>query len=159
MNSHHATWLPNSKIIHLGYFHTSRKGSRKLLEAIWLTVINEIFNFPTHLHPFGYVSYLYELSSGYQNYPFQKWYIWASFQTIRKRFRKLEKSLNSHHRGNPSLKWAVSLKFVETIRDAHFKNDTLGLVSSFPVFFYISVINFQSPLLPYLLDLDMLNLD
>ena len=35
---------------------------RKLQEAIWLTVINEIFIFPPHLNPFGQASYLYELS-------------------------------------------------------------------------------------------------
>ena len=37
---------------------------RKLQEAIWLTVINEIFKFPPHFDPFGYVNYLYELSLG-----------------------------------------------------------------------------------------------
>ena len=46
---------------------------RKLQEAIWLTVINEIFKFPPQFEPFGYVNYLYELSSGYLNYPTQKW--------------------------------------------------------------------------------------
>ena len=66
---------------------------RKLQEAIWLTVINKIFKFPPHFDPFGYVNYLYELSLGYPNYPTQKWYIWASFQTSRKRFRKLQETI------------------------------------------------------------------
>ena len=35
----------------------------KLLEAIWLTVVNEIFKFPPHLGPFCQISYLFELSS------------------------------------------------------------------------------------------------
>ena len=74
-------------------FQTSRKRFCKLQEAIWLTVINKIFKFPPHLDPFGYVNYLYELSLGYPNYPTQKWYIWASFQTSRKRFRKLQEAI------------------------------------------------------------------
>ena len=45
---------------------------RKLQEAIWLTVINEIFKFPPHFDPFDYVNYLYELSLGYPNYATQK---------------------------------------------------------------------------------------
>ena len=36
----------------------------KLLEAMWLTVINEIFKFPPHLGPFCQISYLFELFSG-----------------------------------------------------------------------------------------------
>ena len=36
----------------------------KLLEAFWLTVINEIFKFPPHLDPFCQISYLFGLSSG-----------------------------------------------------------------------------------------------
>ena len=40
---------------------------RKLQETIWLTAINEIFEFPPHFDP-----YLYELSSGYPKYPTQK---------------------------------------------------------------------------------------
>ena len=44
----------------------------KLQEATWLTVINEIFKFPPHFDPFGYVNYLYELSLDYPNYPTQK---------------------------------------------------------------------------------------
>ena len=74
-------------------FQASRKRFRKLQEAIWLTVINEIFKFPPHFDPFGYVNYLYELSLGYPNYPTQKWYIWASFQTSRKRFCKLQEAI------------------------------------------------------------------
>ena len=66
---------------------------RKLQEAIWLTLINEIFKFPPNFDPFDYVNYLCELSSGYPNYPTQKWYIWASFQTSRKRFRKLQEAI------------------------------------------------------------------
>ena len=42
-------------------FQTSRKRFRKLQEAIWLTIINEIFKFPPNFDPFGYVNYLYEL--------------------------------------------------------------------------------------------------
>ena len=34
-----------------------------------------------------------ELFSGYPSYPIQKWYIWASFQTSRKRFRKLQEAI------------------------------------------------------------------
>ena len=33
---------------------------RKLQEAIWLTVINEIFKFPPHLFPFCQISHLFE---------------------------------------------------------------------------------------------------
>ena len=65
----------------------------KLQEAIWLTVINEIFKFPPHFDPFVYVNYLYELSLGYPNYPTQKWNIWASSQSSWKRFRKLQESI------------------------------------------------------------------
>ena len=65
----------------------------KLQEAIWLTVINEILKLPPHFDPFGHENYLYELSLGYPNYPTQKWYIWASFQTSRKRFRKLQEAI------------------------------------------------------------------
>ena len=45
-------------------FHKSK-------EVIWLTVINEIFKFPPRLDTFGYVNYLHELSSNYQNDPAQ----------------------------------------------------------------------------------------
>ena len=74
-------------------FQTSRKRFRKLQEAIWLTVINEIFKFPPRLGPFCQINYLSELFSGYPSYPIQKWYIWASFQTSKKRFRKLQEAL------------------------------------------------------------------
>ena len=74
-------------------FQTSTKRFRKLQEAIWLTVIKEIFKFPPHFHPFGYENYLDELSLGYPNYPTQKWYIWASFQTSRKKFNKLQEAI------------------------------------------------------------------
>ena len=39
-------------------FQTSRKRFRKLQEAMWLTVINEIFKFLSHLDPFGQEDYL-----------------------------------------------------------------------------------------------------
>ena len=74
-------------------FQTCRKRFRKLQEPICLTVINEIFKFPPHFNPFGYENYLDELSLGYPNYPTQKWNIWASFQTSRKRFRKLQETI------------------------------------------------------------------
>ena len=74
-------------------FQTSRKRFRKLQEAIWLTVINEIFKFPPRLGPFCQINYLSELFSGYPSYPIQKWYIWASFQTSRKRFHKLQEAI------------------------------------------------------------------
>ena len=48
---------------------------RKLQEAIWLTVINEIFKFPPHFDPFCQVNYSYELSLSYPNCATQKWYI------------------------------------------------------------------------------------
>ena len=66
---------------------------RKLQEVIWLTVINEIFKLPPRLSPFCQINYLSELFSGYPKDPTQKWYIWASFQTFRKRFRKLQEAI------------------------------------------------------------------
>ena len=74
-------------------FQTSRKGFHKLQEAIWLTVINGISKFPPYLDPFGQENYLYELSSGYPNYPTQKRYVLASFYTCRKGFRKLQEAI------------------------------------------------------------------
>ena len=74
-------------------FHTSRKRFHKLQEAIWLTVINEIFKIPPHFDLFCQVNYLYKLFSGYPKDPTQKWYIWPSFQTSRKRFRKLQEAI------------------------------------------------------------------
>ena len=65
----------------------------KLQDVIRLTVINEIFKFLPHIDSFCQVNYLFERSSGYQNYPIQKWYIWASFQTSRKGFRKLQEAI------------------------------------------------------------------
>ena len=86
--------LSNSKMTHfLASFQTSRKRFRKLQEAIWLTVINEIFIFPPHFNPFGYVNYFYELYSDDPNYSTQKWNIWVSFQTSRKRFRNLQEAI------------------------------------------------------------------
>ena len=61
----------------------TRSEISEITETIWLAVINEIFNFPPHLDPFGQENYLYEFSSGYPNYPTQKWYFCASFQTSR----------------------------------------------------------------------------
>ena len=69
-------------------FQTSRKRFRKLQEAIWLTVINEIFKFPPRLGSYCEINYFSELYFVYPSYPIQKWYIWTSFQTSRKKFRK-----------------------------------------------------------------------
>ena len=74
-------------------FQTSRMRFCKLQEAIWLTVINEIFKVPPHFDLFCQVNCLPELSSGYPKDPIQKWYIWASFQTSRKRFHKLQEAI------------------------------------------------------------------
>ena len=74
-------------------FQTSRKRFRKLQEAIWLTVINEIFKFPPHFDPFCQVNYFHELSVSYPNYSTQKRHIWPSFQTSRKIFRKLQEAI------------------------------------------------------------------
>ena len=68
-------------------------GFRKLQEAIWQTVINEIFQLLPHFDPFCYENYLDELSLGYPNYPTQKWNIWASFKASRKRFCKLQEAM------------------------------------------------------------------
>ena len=45
--------------------------------------------------------------------------------------RNFVNSLNFHRSRNCFLKWVVSLTFVETAQDTHFKNDIFGLVSSF----------------------------
>ena len=79
-------------------FQISRKNLdfaklRKLQEVLWLTVIDKIFKFRPHYEPLVYVNYLHELSFGYPNYPTQKGYIWASFQTSKKRFRKLQEAI------------------------------------------------------------------
>ena len=84
---------PTQKWYKWASFQTSRKRFRKLQEAIWLTVINEIFKFPPRLGPFCQINYLSELFSGYPSYSIQKWYIWASFQNSRKRFRKLQEAI------------------------------------------------------------------
>ena len=60
----------------------------KLQEAIWLTVINEIFNFPPRLGPYCEINYLPQFILDYPSYPIQKRYIWTSFQTSRKKFCK-----------------------------------------------------------------------
>ena len=57
-----------------------------------LQVISEIFKYPARLGHFCHINYLFELFSGYPSYPIQKWYIWASFQTSRKRFPKLQEA-------------------------------------------------------------------
>ena len=84
---------PTQKWYKWASFQTSRKRFRKLQEAIWLTVINEIFKIPPHFDLFCQVKCLYKLSSSYPKDPTQKWYIWASFQTSRKRFRKLQEAI------------------------------------------------------------------
>ena len=72
-------------------FQTSWKKFCKLLKAIWPTVINEIFILPLRLGPFCQTNYLFELSLDCLSYSIQKGYIWASFQTTRKKFRKFFK--------------------------------------------------------------------
>ena len=57
------------------------------------TIINKIFKFLPRLGPFCQINYLFEHFSGYPSYPIQKWYIWASFQTSRKRFCKLQEAI------------------------------------------------------------------
>ena len=71
-------------------FQTSGKRFHKLQEAIWGTVINEIFEFAPLFVSFCQVNYFYELSLSYLSCPTQKWHIWASFQTSTKRFGKLQ---------------------------------------------------------------------
>ena len=71
-------------------FESFRKGFRKLQEAIWLTVINEIFKFSPHLDPFGQENYYYKFSSGYPNYPTQNWYIWTNLQTSKQGLCRLQ---------------------------------------------------------------------
>ena len=46
-------------------FQISRKRFHKLQEAIWLTVINEIFKIPPGLGPFCQINYLFQLSLDY----------------------------------------------------------------------------------------------
>ena len=74
-------------------FQTSGKRFHTLQEVIWLTAINGIFKFPPRLGSFCQINYLFELFSGYPSFPIQKWYIWASFQTSRKKFYKLQKAI------------------------------------------------------------------
>ena len=57
------------------------------------TINNKIFKFLPRLGPFCQINYLFEHFSGYPSYPIQKWYIWASFQTSRKRFCKLQEAI------------------------------------------------------------------
>ena len=58
-----------------------------------MKIADTSFKFPPYFDPFGYVSYLYELSPRYPSYPIQKLYIWVSSQTSRKRFRKLQEAM------------------------------------------------------------------
>ena len=93
MNSYQTTRITQFKNATLGL--VSRLLGRDFVnyrKSIWLTVINEIFKFQPHFETFDQVNYLYEHSSGYQHYPIQIWYIWASFQNSRKGFRKLQES-------------------------------------------------------------------
>ena len=53
---------PTQKLSIWASVQISRKRFCKLQEAIWLTVINEIFKLPPHFNPLGYINYLYELS-------------------------------------------------------------------------------------------------
>ena len=72
-------------------FQTSGKRFHKLQEAVWGTVINEIFEFAPLFVSFCQVNYFYELSCGYPKYLTQIWYIWASLQTSR--FCNLQKAI------------------------------------------------------------------
>ena len=74
-------------------FKTSKKRFCKLQEAIWLTAINEIFKFSPRLGSFSQITYLVQVFSSYSSYSIQEWYIWASFQTSRKKFCKLQKAI------------------------------------------------------------------
>ena len=84
---------PTQKWYICASFQTSRKRFCKFQEAIWLTVINEIFKVPPHFDLFCQGNCLYKLSSGYPKDPTGKWYICASFQTSRQRFRKLQEAI------------------------------------------------------------------
>ena len=57
------------------------------------TVINKIVKFPPRLGPFCQINYFFENFLGYPNYRIQNEYIWASFQTSRKRFHKLQEAI------------------------------------------------------------------
>ena len=74
-------------------FQTSKTRFRKLQEAKWLTVINKIFKFPLPLDSFCQINYCFKLFSSYSSYQIQKWYIWASYQTSKKRFCKLQEAI------------------------------------------------------------------
>ena len=76
---------------------------RKLLEAIWLTVINEIHKF---LPPLIWKTIFINSTQAIQITQRKKWYIWTSFQASRKNVlnyrkpfgqMKLTKSLNPCH--------------------------------------------------------------
>ena len=60
---------------------------------MWLNVINEISKVPPRLGSFSQINYLFEHSLGYPSHPIQEWYIWASFQTSRKKFCKLQEAI------------------------------------------------------------------
>ena len=95
MNSYQATLMTQFKIDTLWLVFRFQESNFEITGrlTVWLTVINEIFKFPPRLDPFGQENYLYELLSRYPNDPIKKWYIWASFQTARKGFRKLQKAI------------------------------------------------------------------
>ena len=120
-------------------FQTSKKRFRKLQEAIWLTVINEIFKLPQRLGPFCQINYLFKLFSSYPSYLIQKWYTWASFQTSRKRFRKLQEVIwltviNEIVKLPPLFGIFCQITYLFKLflvtRVTQFESDTLGLVSS-----------------------------
>ena len=119
-------------------FQTSRKRFRKLQEAILLTVIDEIFKAPPHFDLFFQVNCLYKLSLGYPKDPTQKWYIWASFETSRKRFRKLQEAIwltviNEififYHISTPFVRSTICMNSSQTTPKTQLKNDTSGSVS------------------------------
>ena len=67
---------------------------RKLQEATWLPVINEIFKFPRHSDPFCQLNYLLK-SLQATRITRSKIYTWDSFQTSRKGFCKLQEPVTN----------------------------------------------------------------
>ena len=102
-------------------------------------MINEIFKFPPHLDVFCQVNYFYELSLGYLNEPIQKWNIWASFKTSRKRFRELQVAIwliviDEIFKFSPHINPFGQVNYLhmnspEATRIIQLKNDTFGIVS------------------------------
>ena len=122
---------PTQKWYICNSFKTSRKRFHKLQEeAIWPTVINEIFEFPLRLGPFCQIKYLFELFLGYSTRVTQ-----FKSDTFGIGSKLLQQDLvnfsNFCYSGSLFSKWAIFLTFVETARDTPFKNDTFGLVSNF----------------------------